>query len=63
MVKSSNFSNLFSILKSSGSDGFNVEENIDHINANVFMLFKVALVAMASLEEFFITTHQNGAWC
>jgi hypothetical protein len=27
------------------------------------MLFKVALVAMASLEEFFITTHRNGAWC
>ncbi len=63
MVKSSNFSNLFSILESSSFDGFNVEENIDDINAEDFILFKVASVAMASLEEFFITTHRNGAWC
>ncbi len=63
MVKSFNFSNLFSTLESSSSDGFNVEENIDDINAEVVMLFKAPSVDMTSLEEFFITTHRNGAWC
>jgi hypothetical protein len=62
MVKSFNFSNLFTTLESSSFDGFNVEENIDDINAEVVMLFKAPSVDMTSLEEFFITTHRNGAW-
>ncbi len=63
MVKSSNFSDLFSTLYSSSSDGFNVEERIDDMDAEIFMLFQVASIATASLEEFFITTDQDGAWC
>jgi hypothetical protein len=54
---------LFSILISSNSNGFNVEENIADMDVEVFMLFQVASVAMASLEDFFIATDQNGAWC
>jgi hypothetical protein len=63
MVKSFSFSILFNILGCSNFDGFNVEENIDDMDVEVFTLFQVALVAMASLEEFFIATDQNGAWC
>jgi hypothetical protein len=33
------------------------------MDVEVFMLFQVASVAMASLEDFFIETDQNGAWC
>jgi hypothetical protein len=63
MVNCSNFSDLFSTLYSSSSDGFNVEESIDDMDAEIFMLFQVALIATASLEEFFIATYGDGAWC
>jgi hypothetical protein len=63
MVNSSNFSDLFSTLYSSSFDGFNVEESIDDMDAEIFMLFEVASIAIASLEEFLIATDQDGAWC
>jgi hypothetical protein len=48
MVKSFNYSDLFCTLYSSSSDGFNVEEIIDDMDAEIFMLFQVASVATAN---------------
>ncbi len=59
MVNSSNFSDLFSTLYSSSSDEFNVEQSIDDMDAEIFMLFQVASIATASLEEFLIATNRE----
>jgi len=56
MVNSFNFSDLFSTLYLFSSDGFNVEESIDDMDAEIFMLFQVSSIAAATLEEFFIAT-------
>jgi hypothetical protein len=56
MVNSSIFSDLFNTLYSSSSDGFNLEESIDDMDAEIFMLFQVASIATTSLEEFLIAT-------
>jgi hypothetical protein len=54
MVDSFNFSYLFNTSNSYSYDGFNVDKFIDDMDPQVFMLFQVALVVEASLEEFFI---------
>jgi hypothetical protein len=63
IVNSFKFSDLFSTLYSSSSDGFNVEESIDDMDAEIFMLFQVASIATTILEEFLIATNRDGAWC
>jgi len=61
MVNSLNFSDLFNTLYFFSSDGFNVEESHDDMDAEIFMLFQVFLIATATLEEFFIATDRGGS--
>jgi hypothetical protein len=56
MVDFSEFSNLSNTFDSSNSNELNVEEFIDDMDVETFMLFQVALVAMTSSKEFFTTT-------
>jgi hypothetical protein len=44
MVDFSKFSNLFNTFDSSNSNEFNVEEFIDDMDVEAFMLFQVTLV-------------------
>jgi hypothetical protein len=61
MVNSLNFSDLFNTLYFFSSDVFNVEESHDDMDAEIFMLFQVCLIATATLEEFFIATDRGGS--